>query len=52
MSTLALGECFVNASVEVRKDLPLSGFNLPNSTGEQEENYDRPVIDFFGRALR
>ena len=51
-STLALADCFVNTSVEVRRDLPLTGFNLPNATGEQEENYDRPVIDFFGRALR
>ncbi|HVS21005.1 MAG TPA: alpha/beta hydrolase, partial [Pyrinomonadaceae bacterium] len=52
MSTLALAKCFANGSVEVKKDLPLTGFNLPASTGEQEEAYDRPVIDFFDKALR
>jgi hypothetical protein len=30
----------------------LTGANLPNATGEQEEAYDRPVIDFFDKALR
>src|SRR6266851_3679516 len=51
-STLALGKCFANGAVEVRKDLALTGYNLPTSTGEQEEAYDRPVIDFFDKALR
>jgi pimeloyl-ACP methyl ester carboxylesterase len=51
--TAALASCFPrDSSVEVRKDLPLTGFNLPASTGQQEEAYDRPVIDFFDRALR
>ncbi len=50
--TLALGKCFANGAVEVRKDLALTGYNLPTSTGEQEEAYDRPVIDFFDKALR
>jgi pimeloyl-ACP methyl ester carboxylesterase len=51
-STLDLGKCFANGSVEVKKDLALTGYNLPASTGEQEEAYDRPVIDFFDKALR
>src|SRR6266852_8258198 len=51
-STLALGKCFANGAIEVKKDLRLTGFNLPDSTGEQEESYDRPVIDFFDKALR
>ena len=51
-STLALETCFTGGTVEVKKDLPLTGFNLANATGEQEEGYDRPVIDFFDKALR
>ena len=51
-STLELGKCFATGTVEVKKDLTLTGFNLPASTGEQEEAYDRPVIDFFDKALR
>lgn len=50
-STLELGRC-ANASVEVKKDLPITGVSLPASTGEQEESYDRPVIEFFDKALR
>jgi pimeloyl-ACP methyl ester carboxylesterase len=52
-STGALVNCFPrNSAVEVRAGLPLTGFNLPASTGEQEEAYDRPVINFFDKALR
>jgi hypothetical protein len=51
-STLELSKCFANGAVEVKKDLVLTGFNLPASTGEQEESYDRTVIDFFDKALR
>ncbi len=51
LSTLDLGKCF-SGSVEIKKDLTLTGSNLPNSTGQQEEAYDRPVIEFFHRALR
>jgi pimeloyl-ACP methyl ester carboxylesterase len=52
-STADLAQCFPNhANVEVRTDLPLSGFNLPLATGEQGEGYDRIVIDFFDRTLR
>jgi hypothetical protein len=49
--TLSVAQCF-NPAAEVRKDLPLTGANLPSSTGEQEEAYDRPVIEFFDKALR
>ena len=52
-STAALANCFPNRGlVELRMELPLTGFNLPTSTGEQEEAYDRPVIDFFDKGLR
>jgi pimeloyl-ACP methyl ester carboxylesterase len=50
-ATLALAKCFTGA-VEMKKDLPLTGISLPASTGEQEEAYDRPVIEFFDKALR
>lgn len=50
-STLELARCF-NGSVEVKKDLTLTGISLPASTGEAEEAYDRPVIEFFDKALR
>lgn len=51
-TTLSLEPCFTGGTVEVKKDLPLTGFNLASATGEQEEGYDRPVIDFFDKALR
>lgn len=52
-STASLQKCFRNAgNVEVRTDLPLSGFSLPSATGEQGEAYDRIVIEFFARNLR
>jgi pimeloyl-ACP methyl ester carboxylesterase len=50
-STLELGKCF-NGSVDVKKDLQVTGVSLPSATGEQEEAYDRPVIEFFDKALR
>ena len=50
-STLELARCF-NGSVEVKQDLPVTGYSLPSATGEQEEAYDRPVIEFFDKALR
>src|SRR6266850_1924562 len=50
-STLELAQCF-NGPVEVKKDLPVTGVSLPSATGEQEETYDRPVIEFFDKALR
>jgi pimeloyl-ACP methyl ester carboxylesterase len=51
-STLDLARCFSDASVETKKDMAVTGPNLPNSTGEQEETYDRPVIEFFDKTLR
>jgi len=52
-ATASLQKCFPNAAnVEVRTDLPLSGFGLPSVTGEQGEAYDRVVIEFFARNLR
>ncbi len=50
-SSLDLAQC-VKGSVEIRKDLSLTGANLPSATGEQEESYDRPVIEFFDKTLR
>jgi pimeloyl-ACP methyl ester carboxylesterase len=51
-STEALEKCFNGGTVEAKKDLPVTGVNLASATGEQEEAYDRPVIDFFDKALR
>jgi pimeloyl-ACP methyl ester carboxylesterase len=51
LSTMELAKCF-SGKVEMKKDLTLTGLNLPNSTGQQEEAYDRPVIEFFDKALR
>ncbi len=51
-STLDLGRCFLKTSPEIKSDLPLTGANLPSSTGEEEEAYDRPVIEFFDKSLR
>ncbi|MEA2176260.1 MAG: uncharacterized protein QOD00_3852 [Blastocatellia bacterium] len=51
--TVQLARCFPSqTTVEVKSDLPLTGFNLPSATGEQGELYDRRVIDFFDKALR
>ena len=50
-STLELARC-LKSPPEVKKDLPVTGANLVSSTGEQEEAYDRPVIEFFDKALR
>jgi pimeloyl-ACP methyl ester carboxylesterase len=50
-SSVDLAKCFAGP-VEIKKDLVLTGANLPSSTGEQEEGYDRPVIEFFDKALR
>jgi len=50
-STLDIGRC-LKTSPEIKSDLPLTGANLPSSTGEEEEAYDRPVIEFFDKSLR
>ncbi|MDQ5843845.1 MAG: hypothetical protein M3539_00925 [Acidobacteriota bacterium] len=52
-STIALQSCFPNpANLEAKTDLPLTGFKVSSATGEQGEQYDRPVIDFFMKNLR
>ncbi len=51
-STEALAACFAEQSnVEAKTDLPLTGFTLAYSTGEQGETYDRRVIEFFNQNL-
>lgn len=50
--TLRVASCFREANLEVKTDLPLTGFRLTSATGEQGEGYDRLVIDFFDRNLR
>ena len=49
--TVDLARC-LKTPPEVKSDLPLTGANLPSSTGEEEEAYDRPVIEFFDKSLR
>ena len=51
-STAALARCFQPADVESTTDLPLTGLNLPFTNGEQEEGYDRQIIEFFNKQLR
>jgi hypothetical protein len=50
-STLDLARCFKRPP-DTKSDLPVTGANLPSSTGEEEERYDRPVIEFFDKSLR
>jgi pimeloyl-ACP methyl ester carboxylesterase len=51
-STASLVQCFPNpANLETKLDLPVTGLTLFSATGEQGENYDRPVIDFFNKNL-
>jgi len=49
--TVDLARC-LKTPPELKSDLPLTGANLPSSTGEEEEAYDRPVIEFFDKTLR
>ncbi|HXT61521.1 MAG TPA: alpha/beta hydrolase [Pyrinomonadaceae bacterium] len=51
-STLELAGCFVGGNVETKKDLPITGGGLDAATGEQEEAYDRPIIEFFKTTLK
>lgn len=52
-STIDMAGCFPNkANLEIKADLPLTGFKLPSATGEQGEGYDRLVIDYLDRSLR
>jgi pimeloyl-ACP methyl ester carboxylesterase len=53
ISTETLARCFPSRSnVETHTDLPLTGLKLASATPEQDEAYDRRVIEFFDRALR
>ena len=52
-ATTSLQSCFLTpTNVQMRNDLPLSGYSLPSATGEQGEAYDRVVIEYFDRNLR
>jgi pimeloyl-ACP methyl ester carboxylesterase len=52
-ATTSLQSCFLTpTNVQTRNDLPLSGYSLPSTTGEQGEAYDRVVIEYFDRNLR
>lgn len=51
-TTETLARCFPNPSnVELRSDLPLTGFTQSTAPGQQSETYARVVIDFLTRAL-
>jgi pimeloyl-ACP methyl ester carboxylesterase len=53
VSTETLVRCFPSRSnVEAHTDLPLTGIKLASATPEQDEAYDRRVIEFFDRSLR
>ena len=53
ISTETLARCFApRSNVEAHTDLPLTGIKLASATPEQDEAYDRGVIEFFDRALR
>lgn len=52
-TTETLANCFpIRANVEAHTDLPLTGLGLPSASPEQDEAYDRRLIDFFDRTLR
>ena len=52
-STIALARCFPDpVNVETNTELMITGFNLPSATSQQNEAYDRKVIEFFDKSLR
>ncbi|HEX8719171.1 MAG TPA: hypothetical protein VF736_00885 [Pyrinomonadaceae bacterium] len=52
-TTETLAHCFPNPSnVETHTDLPYTGNTLASASPEQDEVYDRRLIDFFSRTLR
>lgn len=52
-TTETLPNCFPSRSgVEARTDLPVTGIKLASASPEQDEAYDRLLIDFFDRTLR
>lgn len=52
-TTETLARCFsAQANVEAQTDLSATGFTLASASSEEDEAYDRRVIEFFDRALR
>lgn len=52
-TTETLAKCFpAQSNVETHTDLPQTGFTLASASPEQDEAYDRRVIEFFDRTLR
>ena len=52
-TTETLANCFpVRANVEAHTDLPLTGLALASASPEEDEAYDRRLIDFLARTLR
>jgi pimeloyl-ACP methyl ester carboxylesterase len=52
-STIRVSKCFTNPSnLDLKTDLTVTGYNVPFVTTEQDEAYDRRVIDFFDTSLR
>ncbi len=52
-TTETLANCFPpRSNVETHTDLPLTGIKLASASSEQDEAYDRLLIDFFNRTLR
>jgi len=52
-TTETLVNCFATRSnVEAHTDLPLTGNTLSSASPEQDEAYDRRLIEFFDRTLR
>ncbi len=50
-TTETLANCFPSrANVETHTDLPLTGITLASASPEQDEAYDRRVIEFFDRT--
>ena len=51
-TTETLANCFpVRANVETHTSLPLTGLALASASPEEDEKYDRRLIDFFQRTL-
>jgi hypothetical protein len=52
-STLSLAQCFpATTNVSLQADLTVTGFTASSATGEQGDNYDRLIIEFFSQAFR
>lgn len=52
-TTETLANCFpARSNVEALTSLPLAGNALASASPEQDETYDRRLIEFFDRALR